>query len=260
MLAVLTERGASFASDIIAITRRLPSDVEEALWQLAAQGLITCDSLQPLRKRVSNRPDSHRSRPVNGTQPYARAALPAGRMPRRHSSRGRPVDPRRRESYSRWSLLEPLAPMTDGVELRVLQLLRRYGILFPELLARESMAPAWRDALPVLRRMEAQGEIRGGRFVTGFVGEQFAHPEAVDLLREVNRSAPTGSMVVISACDPLNLAGIITPGKKVPALSGNRLALCDGVPVASLESDGPVNLNGSRPAGTDPSLFVTAAA
>ena len=246
-LAVLTERGASFASDIIAITRRLPSDVEEALWQLAAQGLITCDSLQPLRKRVSNRPDGHRSRPVNGTQPYARAALPAGRTPRHRSSRGRPMDPRRRESYSRWSLLEPLASMTDAVELRVLQLLRRYGILFPELLARESMAPAWREALPVLRRMEAQGEIRGGRFVTGFVGEQFALPEAVDLLREVNRSTPTGGMVVISACDPLNLAGIITPGKKVPALSGNRLALCDGVPVAALESDGTVSLNGADP-------------
>ena len=247
VLAALQQRGASFASDIIAIARRLPSDVEEALWQLAAQGLITSDSLQPLRKRVSEGRNGQRSRPVNGTQPYARAALPAGRTQRRRSSRNRSLDPRRRESYSRWSILEPLAPLGDAVELRVLQLLRRYGILFPELLARESMAPAWRDMLPVLRRMEAQGEIRGGRFVTGFVGEQFALPEAMDLMREVNRSAPEGSITIVSACDPLNLAGILTAGKKVPALTGNRVALYDGVPIAALENDGPVSLNGADP-------------
>ena len=135
--------------------------------------------------------------------------------------------------------------MGDAVELRVLQLLRRYGILFPELLARESMAPAWRDLLPALRRMEAQGEIRGGRFVTGFVGEQFALPEAVDLVREVNRSAPEGSMTVVSACDPLNLAGVLTAGKKVPALSGNRVALYDGVPVAALENGEAIGLSGA---------------
>jgi ATP-dependent Lhr-like helicase len=120
--------------------------------------------------------------------------------------------------------------------LRVTQFLRRYGVVFPELLARESTGLNWRDAVRVLRRMEAQGEIRGGRFVSGFVGEQFALPEAVDLLREINRSDPTGNMVVVSACDPLNLTGILTTGSRVPAVPGNRIVFRDGVPVASLEA------------------------
>ena len=125
--------------------------------------------------------------------------------------------------------------------MRVTQLLRRYGVVLPELLTRESAGPSWRDAVRVLRRMEARGEIRGGRFVTSFVGEQFALPEAIDLLREVNRSDPTGNMVVVSACDPLNLVGILTTGDRVPAVPGNRIVFRDGVPVASLEAREPVH-------------------
>ena len=120
--------------------------------------------------------------------------------------------------------------------MRVTQLLRRYGVVFPEILARESTGPSWRDAVRVLRRMEARGEIRGGRFVTGFVGEQFGLPEAVDLLREVKRSEPTGSMVAISACDPLNLTGILTAGDRVPAVPGNRIVFRNGIPVAAFEA------------------------
>ena len=116
-----------------------------------------------------------------------------------------------------------------------MQLLRRWGIVFPEVLARESTAPPWRALLQVYRRAEARGEIRGGRFVTGFVGEQFALPESVEMLRTLRRGGPDGRRIVVSACDPLNLAGVLTPGPRVPALLGNRVVFRDGVPVASLQ-------------------------
>ncbi len=225
VLSVLSQRGACFISDIVSLTRRLPSDVEEGLWLLAAQGRVTSDSLQPLRRRVNGGSGRPRNGATNGNRSSHHRHIPARRL-----------DPRRRESNSRWSILEPLDPATDVLELRVTQLLRRYGVVFPELLARESTGLNWRDAVRVLRRMEAQGEIRAGRFVTGFVGEQFALPEAVDLLREINRSDPTGNMVVVSACDPLNLTGILTTGSRVPAVPGNRIVFRDGVPVASLEA------------------------
>ena len=110
------------------------------------------------------------------------------------------------------------------------------GIVFPEVLGREPMAPSWRTLLQVYRRAEARGEIRGGRFVAGLVGEQFALPEAVEAMRSVRRAEPTGEVLVVSACDPLNLAGVITPGPRVPAVSGNKVAFRDGVPVASLQT------------------------
>ena len=234
VLSMLSQRGACFISDIIAITRRLPSDVEEALWLLAAQGRVTSDSLQPLRRRVNGGSAGHRNGASNSSRSSRRRRVPTRRL-----------DPRRRESYSRWSILEPLDPATDALEMRVTQLLRRYGVVLPELLTRESAGPSWRDAVRVLRRMEARGEIRGGRFVTSFVSEQFALPEAVDLLREVNRSDPTGNMVVVSACDPLNLVGILTTGDRVPAVPGNRIVFRDGVPVASLEAGNLVIRSGN---------------
>jgi len=112
-------------------------------------------------------------------------------------------------------------------------LLRRYGVVFRKLLLREGDGlPAWRDLLKVLRRMEARGEIRGGRFVAGFSGEQFALPEAVGLLREMRRTEPDDEYVSISAADPLNLVGIVLPGERVPALRGNRILLKNGNVVA----------------------------
>ena len=122
------------------------------------------------------------------------------------------------------------------MEARAAQLLRRYGVVFPEVLARDALAPRWRDLVRVYRRAEARGEIRGGRFVTGYVGEQFAMPEAVDRLRNVRKAQPDGNLVAVSACDPLNLAGVLTPGPRVPAVLGNRVVYRDGLPVASLES------------------------
>jgi ATP-dependent Lhr-like helicase len=249
LLQVLSDRGACFMSDLISRTRRLPSDVEEALWSLAANGLVTSDSVAPLRERVNGKPD--RARPDRKrhdrrsplTQPTRNQPTDAGSNDSQSNGARRPMSQRRGGS-GRWSLLEALDPMADTVELKALQLLRRYGVVFPELLARERMAPRWRDLVRVYRRLEARGEIRGGRFVAGFVGEQFALPDAVTMLRETHRSPAsvgTNGMDVVSACDPLNLVGIVTPGERVPALPGNRVVFRDGAPLASLEKGVLVN-------------------
>ncbi|MDE2899574.1 MAG: DEAD/DEAH box helicase, partial [Chloroflexota bacterium] len=211
-LAFLRAHGASFIGDIIAGTRRLPSEIEEALWRLAAAGLVTADGFAALRGLVTG----------------ATKRVSAARRGRRPA--------RRRTGGSRWSLLQAFGESESAVEERAFQLLRRYGIVFPEVLGREPMAPSWRTLLQVYRRAEARGEIRGGRFVAGLVGEQFALPEAVEAMRSVRRAEPTGEVLVVSACDPLNLAGVITPGPRVPAVSGNKVAFRDGVPVASLQT------------------------
>jgi len=156
---------------------------------------------------------------------------PNGRRRRRTLSFGM-------EDAGRWALARqarPVQPNSDAeaVEHLARTLLARYGVVFWRLLEREApWLPPWRDLLRVYRRLEARGEIRGGRFVAGFSGEQFALPEAVGMLREVRRSADSGAWVSLSGADPLNLAGILTPGPKLAALTGNRLLYRDGVPVA----------------------------
>ena len=115
-------------------------------------------------------------------------------------------------------------------------LLRRYGVVFRKLLERESLLPPWRDLLRVLRRLEARGEIRGGRFVEGFSGEQYALPEAIGRLRAIRKTPGGGALVAVSAADPLNLVGILTPGERVTALAGNRVLYRDGVPIAVYEA------------------------
>jgi ATP-dependent Lhr-like helicase len=114
-------------------------------------------------------------------------------------------------------------------------LLRRYGVIFPRLLAREAGVPPWRELLLVYRRLEARGEIRGGRFVAGMSGEQFALPEAVAQLRAIRRREPAGTLIGIGAADPLNLTGIVTPGDRIPAVTRNRILYRDGVPAMALE-------------------------
>ena len=207
----LQNRGASFLSDIATAAKRLPSDVEEALWTLAASGVASADGLEALRQRL------------RGTK-----------RPRRSPTSGRGNQHRRR-GLSRWWLLEPEEPVEDRTEAVARQLLLRYGILFPELLARDSLSLSWRHLARILRRLEARGEIRGGRFISGFVGEQFALQEAADSLRRWRDRQPDDRLVVVSACDPLNLAGILTPGPKVPSVPGNRLAYRNGVPVAAMD-------------------------
>ncbi len=255
IIEILSTRGACFQSDLIARTRRLPTDVEEALWTLTANGLVTSDSILPLRARIGRKPnrgraDRKRTRRDGKPEPGPLRAHLDGNQPS-SSFRSRS---QRQVSAGRWSLLESLDPAEDPLEARAMQLLYRYGVVFPELIARERMAPRWRDLVRVYRRLELRGEIRGGRFVSGFVGEQFAMPDAVSALRETHRAPATGVMEVISASDPLNLIGIVTPGERVPSQLGNRIVFRDGVPVASLEKGRVVNR-----ANADPGTITAAA-
>lgn len=212
VLDFLRRRGASFFAEIGSATRHLASEIEEALWQLVAAGLVTADSFAALR------------------------ALVTGENKRQERSR-RHRRPPRRTREGRWSLLDPgRMDQASRADFWARQYMRRYGVFCRELLARESSAPPWRELLSVLRRSEARGEIRGGRFITGLHGEQFALPEALDALRALRRSESHGQYAVISACDPLNLVGILTPGARITAIPGNRIVYRDGAPVAVLEN------------------------
>jgi ATP-dependent Lhr-like helicase len=139
----------------------------------------------------------------------------------------------------RWSAIElPTAEdEKNKVEVQARALLRRYGVVFRRLLAREVNAVPWRELTRVFRRLEARGEIRGGRFVSGMSGEQFATPEAVERLRETRRTSPNGRLHTMSAADPLNLTGVITAGARVRAVTANRIVYRDGVPLAAMEGD-----------------------
>lgn len=203
VLAAIERRGASFFNDLVRTTRRLPSEVEDGLWELVAAGLVTADGFENLRSLVD---------------------------PKRRRGEGRGRHSRPRHAAGRWALLR-LEDATPDAEFFARQLLSRWGVVFRDLLARETLAPAWRDLLVVLRRMEARGEIRGGRFVSGFVGEQYARPEAVDLLRLIRRGGPAGEEIVVSLADPLNLAGVVLPGPRTSALTQGMLRLRDGVPI-----------------------------
>ncbi|MGC1985538.1 MAG: DEAD/DEAH box helicase [Candidatus Cybelea sp.] len=184
ILATVEELRAPFFAEIVRATKRLPSEVEEALWQLVAAGLITADGFDALRSLSDAK--------------------------RRLGERGLRARPR--SSSGRWTLLQAATQKID-VEGFARRLLARWGVVFRDVIARESLAPRWRELLLVLRRMEARGEIRGGRFVAGFVGEQFALPEAVDALRAVRRTGET-TRVRVGAYDPLSLAGIIVPAEE----------------------------------------------
>jgi ATP-dependent Lhr-like helicase len=144
---------------------------------------------------------------------------------------------RRSERAGRWSLLVPSDYRDASVETQARALLQRYGVIFRRLLTREPNAAPWRELARVYRRLEARGEIRGGRFVAGMSGEQFALPDAVDRLREIRRSAPDGRLIVISACDPLNLIGILTTGERIRAIPGTRIAYRDGIALSVMEGD-----------------------
>ncbi len=215
VLEHLRAHGASFLPDITEATHRLPSEVEDGLWTLVAAGLVTADGFAALRGLVSG------------------AGRRAARRGSRFVRRARPV--RGGHMGGRWALLprpEAVDP-EEQAEARAAQLLRRYGVLCRELVAREPLAPPWPAMARVLRRAEARGEVRGGRFVAGLVGEQFALPEAVDALRNAARRAPDGVLVRVSATDPLNLVGVLTAGPRVPATAGNEVLFRDGVPVTA---------------------------
>jgi ATP-dependent helicase Lhr and Lhr-like helicase len=224
VVEALRTHGALFPADLIAITRRLPHEVEEALWDAVARGLVTADGFEAVRSLLYRR---------------AVARAPGRARLRRAGSRGAA------RSAGRWSLVPAAAATEDADELAEAvaeQLLARWGVVFRDLLARETFTVPWREVLWALRRMEARGTIRGGRFVTGFSGEQYALPEAVDALRAVRKSDRTGETLTISAADPLNLVGIVLPGPRVPALMTNSATYVDGVPEAA---PAPVPASGS---------------
>ncbi|HSB41565.1 MAG TPA: DEAD/DEAH box helicase [Methylomirabilota bacterium] len=208
VLAHLERAGASFVDDIASAVRRLRIEVEEALCELVTAGLVTGDGFAGLRSLL------------HGEK-------------RRRPRPGRPVAARPSPGTGRWARLLPpaTAPADDVTEARARQYVRRYGVVFRDLLQREPGAPAWRDLLRVYRRLEMRGDLRGGRIVGGFVGEQFAAPEALEALRAIRREEPAGQTVRISACDPLNLVGIVTPGPRVPAVPGHHIHYRDGVPL-----------------------------
>jgi len=215
----IRQHGASFFDEIVEGTGLLRSQVEEALAELVALGMVNSDSFAGLRALLV--PSAER-KPAAGARRRRRTVSfgieDAGRWTL--ARRIRPEDPRGQIS-------------PEAIEHAAQTLLRRYGIVFWRLLEREAdWLPPWRDLLRVFRRWEARGEIRGGRFVSGFAGEQFALPEAVGLLREVRRGKDSGAWISLSGADPLNLAGILTPGPKLAALTGNRVLYRDGVPVA----------------------------
>ncbi|MEQ1885966.1 MAG: DEAD/DEAH box helicase [Bryobacteraceae bacterium] len=209
VLSALERRGASFFSDLPRSTKHLASEVEAALWELAAAGRVTADGFENLRSLID---------------------------PKRRRGEGRGRWQRPRHATGRWAILDTGSGGAN-VEFFARLLLDRWGVLFRDLLARETLAPAWRSLLVVLRQWEARGEVRGGRFVSGFVGEQFARPEAVDLLRGLRRSGATGEEVALSLADPLNLTGIILPGPRTSALSQGFLQLRDGVQVEMQQSN-----------------------
>jgi ATP-dependent Lhr-like helicase len=209
VLETLQNGGPAFFEELIEATGLLPNQVEQALGVLVAAGRVHADSFSGLRRLMH-----------------------AGER-QRHGSR------RKLHDYGgRWACLKPMAPASveqedDSALARVL--LNRYGVVFRKLLDREAGLPPWRRMLACLRRLEARGEVRGGRFVSGFAGEQFALSEAVASLRELQRNPPAGELVTVSGADPLNLAGILMPGPRLPALTGNRVLYRDGVPLAYLK-------------------------
>ena len=212
----IQDHGASFFDDIADGVRMLPAEVEEALAELVALGLVNSDGFAGLRALLV--PSSQRAR--------------LGGRRRRVALFGM-------ADAGRWAVVRRDAaaaqrPSEEAVEHVTRTLLRRWGVIFWRLLAREAeWLPSWRDLLLCCRRLEARGEIRGGRFVAGFSGEQFASPEAVGLLRDVRRRSATGQYLSLSGADPLNLVGIVTPGARLPALTGNRLLYLDGLPLAT---------------------------
>jgi ATP-dependent helicase Lhr and Lhr-like helicase len=214
VLEFLRQRGASFFADIVRGTGKLKAEIETALWELVAAGLVTADGFDNLRALID---------------PKRRAGQGSGRSTRpRHSS-------------GRWALLhaDVAAERPRAIEAACWMLLRRYGIVIRDVLARESNLPSWRELLLGFRRLEDRGEIRGGRFVDGFLGEQFALPVAVESVRAMRSLPLSGEALTLSAADPLNLIGVLVPGERVPAISGRTVSYRDGIAIVPEQQVAP---------------------
>jgi ATP-dependent helicase Lhr and Lhr-like helicase len=209
---LLRQRGASFFADIVRATGKLKAEIETGLWELVAAGLVTADGFDNLRALID---------------------------PKRRAGQGHGKAARPRHSAGRWAILHADSAVEHErrTEAVCWMLLKRYGVVFRDLLVRESNLPKWRELQLAFRRLEARGEIRGGRFVDGFLGEQFALPVAVESLRATRKLPTTGELVTISAADPLNLVGVVVPGERVPAISGRSVTYRDGV---AMEPESPL--------------------
>jgi ATP-dependent Lhr-like helicase len=207
VLDFLRQRGASFFADIVRGTGKLKAEIETALWELVAAGLVTADGFDNLRSLID---------------------------PKRRAGQGSGRSTRPRHNAGRWALLhaDEIVERPRAVEAACWMLLRRYGIVIRDVLAREANLPPWRELLMAFRRLEDRGEIRGGRFVDGFLGEQFALPVAVDSVRAMRKLDSAQGTITLSAADPLNLVGILVPGERVPAISGNSVTFRDGAAIA----------------------------
>jgi ATP-dependent helicase Lhr and Lhr-like helicase len=213
VLDFLRQRGASFFADIVRGTGKLKAEIETALWELVAAGLVTADGFDNLRSLID---------------------------PKRRAGQGSGRSARPRHNAGRWALLhaDVAVERPRAVEAACWMLLRRYGIVIRDVLAREANLPPWRELLIGFRRLEDRGEIRGGRFVDGFLGEQFALPVAVESVRGLRSLPLSGETMTLSAADPLNLIGVLVPGERVPAISGRTVSYRDGVALsAPLESE-----------------------
>jgi ATP-dependent Lhr-like helicase len=209
-LEFLRRRGASFFADIVRGTGKLKAEIETALWELVAAGMVTADGFDNLRSLIN---------------------------PKRRLGQGSAKAARPRNTAGRWSLLYggEASDRNKIVGATCWMLLRRYGVVFREMLARESNLPKWRELLIAFRRLEDRGEVRGGRFVSGFLGEQFALPAAIESLRAMRNLPASGETITISAADPLNLVGFIVPGERVAAISGKFVSFRDGVAVEGVD-------------------------
>ena len=223
IIEVLRRQGASFASELGAALHRLPEDIERGLWDGVARGLIMCDGFAAIRARVG------------GSR--ANSAPVSRRMSRLAKARREPTS----GSAGRWALVPAHSAAggagvagqemdrEDLAEAVAEQLLNRWGVLVRDLAVHDSLKIPWRDLQWALRRLEDRGLVRGGRFVTGFSGEQYALPEAADQLDRMRKSPRTGERVVVNATDPLNLVGVVLPGPAVPAVRTNRVVYVDGI-------------------------------
>ena len=219
VLDCISQHGACFFDELVDGCGMLRVQVENALAELVGNGLVVSDSFAGLRALLTPSGD-RKPIPGRARRRVAKTAI---------------------EDAGRWAIVRrsvaPAAKLQDATEHTARTLLRRYGIVCWRILAREgSWLPPWRELLRVLRKLEGRGEIRGGRFIAGFSGEQFALPDAIPVLRQIRRSDPSGATIALSGADPLNLAGLVTPGAKLPAFTGNRVLYQDGIPIAFLSA------------------------
>lgn len=240
--SLLANHGALFAGDLLSASRMLPSHLREALGELVARGLVTADGFSGLRDLLGDRLDGDRGAARHREMGAARKRI-TPRGAGRWASWRRPAhvddanDDARRTFVEEWGW----------------QLLRRWGVVFRDLLEREDGAPSWFELLQVFRKWEARGELRGGRFVSGVAGEQFALSDTIRVLRQLRDEKPPRALVVLSAADPLNLVGVLTSHPRIPRIASNRVAYIDGVPVAALQGGEALQL---RPLAGDWPLLV----